>query len=358
MSNNTFGNIFRVTTFGESHGPALGCVIDGMPAGIKISQLEIQRELNRRRPGFTKISTSRREADHVEILSGIFQNKTTGAPIALLIHNTNTKSSDYTKFKNLFRPGHADFTWFKKFGFRDFRGGGRSSGRETAARVAAGAVAQKILSQKKIKVIAFTEEIANIRAEKFNLKIIEKNSVRAPDSSAAKKMEAEILAASKVGDSVGGIIGLQIKGAPAGLGEPVFDKLDALLSHALLSIGAVKAIEFGAGFALARMRGSEANDEFISFDQKRTNHAGGILGGISDGSEIYLRLAVKPTASIALPQKTIDVNGHVQKIKISGRHDPCIVPRLVPVAEAMVRIVLADLILRNKNYRPLGSARP
>jgi chorismate synthase len=351
MTGNTFGNAFKVTTFGESHGPALGCVIDGCPAGIRISEKEIQKELDRRRPGQSKITTARKEGDKVEILSGVFEGVTTGTPIALLIRNQDQKSRDYSQIKNIFRPGHADFTWLAKFGLRDYRGGGRSSGRETAARVAAGAIAQKVLDSKKIQVTAFTEAVGGIWGSKIDLKVIEKNPVRAADAKAAKEMEIAILAAKAAGDSLGGVIRLLVQGAPAGLGEPVFDKASAVLGHALLSIGTVKGIEFGAGFTAAALHGSENNDEFLSLKKKATNHAGGLLGGITDGSEISIRLALKPAASISQTQQTVDLKGKVQKIQIQGRHDPCILPRAVPVVEAMARIALADLLLLARGNR-------
>ncbi len=354
VTGNTFGSVLKITTFGESHGAALGCVIDGVPAGIKITEKEIQKELDRRRPGASKVSTARKEADRVEILSGIFENKTLGTPIAFLIRNENQRSQDYSKIKNIFRPGHADFAWLAKFGIRDFRGGGRSSGRETVARVAAGAVAQKILDSKKIEIIAHAESIGCVEAEKFDSKVVEKNSVRCGDFAAAKEMERVILAAKKRGDSVGGVVGIVVRNLPAGLGEPVFEKTEALLAHALLSIGGVRGIEFGVGFAAAKLFGSEMNDEFILRARKihkKTNRAGGIAGGITDGDEILIRLAVKPTASIALPQKTVDSRGKIRRLEISGRHDPCLVPRVIPVAEAMVRITLADLLLRTRSDR-------
>ncbi|MFA6457988.1 MAG: chorismate synthase [Patescibacteria group bacterium] len=351
MAGNTFGSVLKITTFGESHGVALGCVIDGAPAGISISAREIQLELNRRRPGQSKVTTARDEKDQVEILSGVFEGKTLGTPIALLIRNQDQKSADYAKLKNIFRPGHADFTWQQKFGLRDFRGGGRSSGRETVARVAAAAIARKILDSKKIKIIAFAQEIAGIVSQKFDAKVIEKNLVRAADPVAAQKMEAAIVAAQKAGDSVGGVIEIRVQNVPAGLGNPVFDKISARLGAALLSIGGVKGIEFGIGFAAAKLRGSEMNDEFISLKKKKTNRGGGIAGGITDGSEIIIRLAVRPTASISSPQKTIDAKGKAQRIQIAGRHDPCLVPRIIPVAEAMVALTLADLLLASRADR-------
>ena len=321
MSGNIFGNVLKVTTFGESHGAALGCVLDGVPAGIRISAAEIQKELDRRRPGQSKITSPRKESDRVEILSGIFDGRTLGTPIALLIRNENQKSGDYSKIKNIFRPGHADFAWQKKFGIRDFRGGGRSSGRETAARVAAGAIARKILAAQKIKISAFAREIAGIENEKVGAKI-------------SAKMEAAILAAQKSGDSVGGVVEIRIANCPAGLGAPVFDKISARLGAALFSIGAVRAVEFGAGFESARLRGSEMN-----------SLRSGIAGGITDGGEIAIRIAVRPTASISREHKAVDARGKIRKIKIGGRHDPCIVPRIIPVAESMVALVLADALL-------------
>jgi chorismate synthase len=321
MAGNTFGDALKITTFGESHGVALGCVLDGVPAGIRISAAEIQKELNRRRPGQSQITSPRKESDRVEILSGIFDGRTLGTPIALLIRNENQKSSDYSKIKNIFRPGHADFAWEKKFGIRDFRGGGRSSGRETVARVAAGAIAKKILDSRKIKITAFAREIAGVPAEKVGAKI-------------SAKMESAILAAKNSGDSVGGVVEICIRNCPAGLGAPVFDKISARLGAALFSIGAVRAVEFGVGFAAAKLRGSEMN---------RLNS--GIAGGITDGSEISIRIAVRPTASISREQSAVDARGGVRKIKIAGRHDPCIVPRIIPVAEAMVAITLADALL-------------
>lgn len=354
MSGNTFGNVFRVTTFGESHGAALGCVIDGCPAGIKLIEKDIQKELDRRRPGQSRVTTGRKEQDRVEILSGVLEGQTLGTPIALLIRNQNARSQDYQKLKDVFRPGHADYTWQKKFGLRDYRGGGRASGRETVARVAAGAVAQKILDSQKIQVLAYTEAIGGVVAGKFDVREIEKNPVRCPDKATARAMEKLILETQARGDSVGGLIGVTIRNAPAGLGEPVFDKAEALLGQALLSIGAVKAIEFGVGFVASRLQGSQMNDEFANHKGqiiKTTNRAGGILGGITDGDEILIRLAVKPTASIAAMQRTVNLKGQSKQIKIQGRHDPCLVPRIIPVAEAMVRITLADLLLRSKINR-------
>ncbi|MCX6799311.1 MAG: chorismate synthase [Candidatus Diapherotrites archaeon] len=348
MSGNVFGKSFQIITFGESHGKAVGVVIDGVQAGLRIGEDDIQKELDRRRPGQSAVTTPRKEEDKVEILSGVFEGKTTGAPIAMLVWNKGMDSSKYEKIKDLFRPGQADFTYFKKFGFRDYRGGGRASGRETIARVAGGAVAKKILAKKGISVVGYSTEIGGIKAKKFDEQEIERNSVRCADKQAAAKMEKAILAAKAKGDSVGGIVEIVARNVPAGLGEPVFGKLGAEIAKALMSIGAVKGVEIGAGFAAARMKGSECNDAMRSSGGKvafKSNNAGGILGGISTGQEIVARIAVKPTPSISIPQKTVDIHGKNSAIKIKGMHDPCICPRVVPVAEAMVALVLADALL-------------
>jgi len=316
MSGNTFGSIFKVTTFGESHGKAMGCVIDGCPAGLEISSEEIQKELDRRRPG--KKYGSRDEKDALEILSGVFEGKTLGSPIAVIVRNENQNSQDYNELKDIYRPGHADFTWDSKYGLRDHRGGGRSSGRETLCRVAAGAVAKKFLSLYGIKVNAKAITNANIE---------------------------ELL---KEGDSSGGIISCVVTGSPAGLGEPVFDKLDARLSCAILSIGACKGIEFGAGFKAAGMKGSENNDAPCGNGKYATNNSGGILGGISTGQDIIFNVAVKPTPSISKPQKAYAKDGSIKEISVKGRHDACIVPRAVVVVEAMTSLVLADLLLLSR----------
>lgn len=343
--NNTFGTLFAVTTFGESHGAALGVVIDGMPAGVKIDPVFIQNEMDRRRPGQSAVSTARQESDTIEILSGVFEGKTTGTPLAMLLRNADQHSRDYSNIADVYRPGHADYTFDKKFGFRDYRGGGRSSGRETSARVAAGAVAKLFLKQYGITVRACSEEIAGIKAEKRCWEEVEKNPVRCGDPEKAKEMEQAILDARTACDSVGGKIYAEILGVPPGLGEPVFDKFDALLGHAMFSIGGVKGVEIGAGFAVASSRGSLNNDS-ITPDGFVSNHAGGILGGISNGDVISFRLAVKPTPSIYLPQKTINTAGESVEMQINGRHDPCLVPRIVPVVEAMAAILTADLLLR------------
>lgn len=333
---NTFGRSFRLTTFGESHGPALGVVIDGCPPGIPLSEADIQPALDRRRPGVSPFTSPRAEPDRVEILSGVFQGVTTGMPVAMIIRNADARSQDYETLRTVFRPGHADFTFQAKYGVRDHRGGGRSSGRETVGRVAAGAVATLCLARIGIVVSARIEEIHGV--------------------SDPAAMEDEIRNAKNAGDSVGGIIRLSAQGVPAGLGDPVFGKLDALIAAAMMGIGAVKGVEIGDGFAAARLKGSEHNDQmdaagFLS------NHAGGILGGISNGDEIVVRIAVKPTASIGLPQKTRTTGGEETVIRVQGRHDPCIVPRLLPVAEAMLALVLMDAFLEQQKCRVFEQER-
>lgn len=354
MAGNTIGQLFRVTTFGESHGPAVGVVIDGVPPGLDLSADDIQKELDRRRPGQSDVTTPRHEPDKAEILSGVFEGKTTGTPLAVLIRNIDQQSKDYSNLLNIFRPGHADFTFFKKFGIRDHRGGGRASGRETACRVAAGAVAKKILLLSGIRTVAYTKEIGGISGSTVDLDAIDTNAVRAADSAAAAAMIQRIQEVQREGDSLGGIIEILVQGCPAGLGEPVFDKLNARLAHAVMSIGAVKGIEFGDGFAAARQKGSQNNDAFVKTDagvHSATNHAGGILGGISNGETIILRIAVKPASSIGQEQKTVNKDGVQETIKISGRHDPCLCPRMVPVAEAMVNLVLVDCLLLQKTVQ-------
>lgn len=348
MPGNIFGKLFQITTFGESHGKAVGVVLDGVKPGLKVSEKDIQKELDRRRPGQSKVTTPRKEEDKVEILSGVFEGKSTGTPICMVVWNKGMKSKDYGKVKDLFRPGQADYTFWKKFGIRDYRGGGRASGRETVARVASGAIAKKLLAEKGIKVIGYTIQVGPIMAEEFDEKEIEKNSLRCPDKETAKKMEKAILEAKKEGNSVGGVVEIVAKGVPPGLGEPVFGKLDAELAKALISLGAVKGVEFGAGFAAAELTGKENNDEMYSKNGKvlfKSNNAGGVLGGISTGQDLVMRIAVKPTSSINLPQKTVDVKGKEVEVKVGGRHDPCICPRIVPVAEAMVALVLADALM-------------
>ena len=333
---NTFGRSFRLTTFGESHGPALGVVIDGCPPGIPLSEADIQPALDRRRPGVSPFTSPRAEPDRVEILSGVFQGVTTGMPVAMIIRNADARSQDYETLRTVFRPGHADFTFQAKYGVRDHRGGGRSSGRETVGRVAAGAVATLCLARIGIVVSGRIEEI---------------HGVSDPDA-----MEDEILKARDAGDSVGGIIRLSAQGVPAGLGDPVFGKLDALIAAAMMGIGAVKGVEIGDGFAAARLKGSEHNDQMDAAGFL-TNHAGGILGGISNGDEIVVRIAVKPTASIGLPQKTRTTGREETVIRVQGRHDPCIVPRLLPVAEAMLALVLMDAFLEQQKCRVFEQER-
>lgn len=352
MSGNTLGKIFKVTTFGESHGQAVGVVVDGVPPNLDLSTRDIQEQLDRRKPGQSGVTTPRQEEDKVEILSGVLGGKTLGTPICLLVRNKAARPGDYEPIKDLFRPGHADFTYFKKYGIYDWRGGGRASGRETVARVAAGAIAKKILGPQKIKIVGWTQQVGSIEVKKFAEDEIEKNPVRCPDKLVARKMEELIRKVIREKNSIGGIVAVVARGVPAGLGEPVFDKLDADLAKALLSIGAVKGVEIGAGFRVAEMLGSQGNDEFISIDGKtKTNNAGGILGGISTGMPIVARIAVKPPASIGQAQETVDTKGKRRKIEIQGRHDPCLCPRVVPVAEAMVALVLADHLLRQKTIR-------
>lgn len=353
---NTFGTIFRVTTFGESHGVAIGAVIDSCPSLIPISEEEIQIQLDRRRPGQSKLTTQRKELDKVRIISGIAGGLTLGAPIAMLIENTNIRPADYKDFRNIPRPSHADLTYFLKYGILPSSGGGRTSARETAARVAAGAIAEKLLSVRHgVQIVAWVSSVGQITAPNLiestpTRRQVDKSAVRCPDIKTAKEMEAEIENARDSGDSVGGIITCLCRSVPAGWGEPVFDKLPALLAHAMLSIPAVKGFEIGSGFASARMHGSEHNDMFVKKGKRLgtiTNNSGGIQGGISNGEDIYFRVAFKPTATIAMEQKTSDYNGQLVKLSGKGRHDPCIVPRAVPIVEAMTALVLADASLRH-----------
>ncbi len=348
--NNSFGTIFRITTFGESHGPAIGVVIDGVPAGLPIDLQFIQSEMDRRRPGQSSVSTQRRETDTVEILSGVFQSVSTGTPIAMLIRNTDHHSADYSNLAEVFRPGHADFTFQKKYGIRDYRGGGRASGRETAARVAAGAIAKLILKQSCISVCAHAEQIGKVHAAKCLWNTVENNSVRCGDPDSAPAMEAEVHAAAAAGDSIGGTVYGEIRNLPAGLGEPVFDKFDACLASAIFSIGGVKGFEIGDGFRAADAFGSTNNDTMTP-DGFLSNHAGGVLGGITNGETVTFRAAVKPTPSISLPQSTVNQSSAACTIEIKGRHDPCLVPRIVPVVEAMAAIVTCDLLLRTRQNR-------
>jgi chorismate synthase len=356
MPGSTLGRHFRIVTFGESHGPAIGVVIDGVRPNLRIDTDTIQRELDRRRPGQSRMTTSRVEEDRVEILSGILEGKTTGTPICMVIWNRDHDPSEYRRLKNLFRPGHAGHTYIAKYGIYDHRGGGRSSGRETAARVAAGAFAKQMLAKKGIRIHAYTVQVGHIRALKVDLRQIEKNPLRCADAGAAARMERLVERVRKKGDSVGGIIEVRVRNLPAGLGNPVFRKLDADLAAALMSIGTVKGVEVGAGFRVAGMLGSENNDE-LYYDRRRrrvgsrTNNAGGIVGGISNGEEIVLRIAVKPPSSIAREQRTITTSGKPARLKITGRHDPCVCPRVVPVAEAMVALVLVDHMMEQRLLR-------
>ncbi len=348
MPGSSFGTLFKITTFGESHGPAIGVVVDGVISNLPLTEADIQKELDRRRPGQSAVTTQRQETDKVEILSGVFEGKTTGAPIALLIRNEDQKEKDYIKLKDLFRPGHADFTFQSKFGTRDWRGGGRASGRETASRVAAGAIAKKILAQKNIKITAYTLSVGDIVAQKINLNVIESNVVRCPDSQAAEKMIEKILEVRKAGDSIGGVVEAVIKGCPPGIGDPVFDKLSARIAAAMMSIGTIKGVEIGDGFAATKKRGSENNDIFTVKNGEvhtKTNHAGGILGGISNGEDIIVRVAVKPPSSILIEQETVTVNKEKTTVQVTGRHDPCICPRVVPVVEAMLAITILDSLM-------------
>ena len=352
---NTFGHIFTLTTFGESHGEAVGGVIDGMPAGIDIDMEFIQSELNRRRPGQSAITTSRQEADRVELLSGVFEGKSTGCPIGFIVRNTNQHSNDYENMRNLFRPSHADYTYFEKYGIRDHRGGGRSSARITISRCVGGALAKLVLRQKGISIQAYTSQVGDIALDKdysrYDLSLTETNAVRCPDQQKAAEMEALIAKVKAEGDTIGGIITCVIKGCPTGLGEPEFDKLHASLGQAMLSINAVKGFEYGDGFNSATMRGSQVNDVFVpsAGDQQpittTTNHSGGIQGGISNGQAIYFRVAFKPVATILTEQQTVDKEGNATTFTAHGRHDPCVLPRAVPVVESMAAMTILDYIL-------------
>ncbi len=347
----TFGKLLTITTFGESHGPAVGVILDNCPPGIPVTAEVVQRDLDRRRPGQSAITTQRQELDRVEILSGVFEAVTTGASIAMLVRSVDARPSDYSNLKDLFRPGHADYTYWVKYGVRDYRGSGRSSGRETVGRVAAGAIARLILGGIGARVQACTVQVGDIVAEERDLDFAEENPVRCPDRKSAPLMERAILQAREAGDSLGGVVEIRATDVPAGLGDPVMDKLDATLAWGLMSIGAVKGFEVGEGFAAARRRGSEMNDR-MTRSGFASNYAGGILGGISTGEPIVCRIAVKPPSSIAIPQKTVDVRGEERDFAISGRHDPCLCPRVVPVAEAMVCLALADALLRQRAIEP------
>lgn len=352
MAGNSYGTIYRITTFGESHGEALGGIIDGCPSGISLDLEAIELEMIRRKPGQSAIVTQRKEPDAVQFLSGIFEGKTTGTPIGFIIPNTNQKSDDYSHIKDNYRPSHADYVYDKKYGFRDYRGGGRSSARETASRVVAGAIAKQMMPD--IRFNAYVSSVGPLFLEKpyqeIDFSKIESNPVRCPDESMAAKMEEYIREIRKQGDTVGGTVTCVIQNVPIGLGEPVFDKLHAELGKAMLSINAVKGFEFGSGFCGAKMKGSEHNDQYNEDGTTKTNLSGGIQGGISNGMDIYFRVAFKPVATIMQTQETINKDGEIVEMTGKGRHDPCVVPRAVPIVEAMAAIVLADFYLMNKTY--------
>jgi chorismate synthase len=349
MAGNTFGEKFKISTFGESHGPAIGVVIDGCPSGIELDLEKIQHELTRRKPGQSHITTTRAEADEFEILSGVYEGKTLGTPIAIIVRNTNAKPSDYDYLKDTYRPSHADYTYEKKYGIRDHRGGGRSSARETIARVAAGAIAKQVLAKKEIEIFAFVKQVGNIKLTKeyteLDLSKTDNSIVRCPDEATAAKMIEAIEQVKKEGDTLGGVIQCVIKNVPAGLGEPVFDKLHAMLAHAMMSINAVHGFEYGSGFDGASKRGSENNDEWMNVDGKikaKTNRAGGILGGISTGEDIYFNVAFKPVATILKTQQSVNTQGEEITLKNEGRHDPCVLPRAVPIVEAMAALTIIN----------------
>lgn len=355
MPGNSFGQIFRITTWGESHGPALGCTVDGCPAGLEVSETAIQYELDRRRVGQSLMTSARQEPDKVTLLSGVFEGRTTGTPITMLVFNSDAKSAHYESIKNLYRPGHADYSWDAKYGVRDWRGGGRSSARETIGRVAGGAIAKLLLAQQGVRIIAYTLALGDLRAQVIDEAEIERNPMRCPDADVAARMIARVEEARHSRDSLGGLVEICARGVPPGLGEPVFDKLQADIGKAMFSIPAIKGVEFGTGFGVSELRGSENNDPFIRRPDgtigTSTNHHGGILGGISTGEDILVRIAAKPPASIARPQQTVDRAGNETTIEVHGRHDPTVLPRLVPIAEAMMALVLADHLLRQRNAR-------
>ena len=356
---NTFGEPFRLTTFGESHGPGVGGVIDGMPPGVEVDLDFIQHELDRRRPGQSALTTARKEGDKVEILSGVFEGKTTGCPIGFLVRNENQHSNDYDNLRNLFRPSHADFTYFKKYGLRDHRGGGRTSARETIARVVGGAFAKLALRRLGISITAYTSQVGHIALPgtyaDLDLSLVESNPVRCPDEKVAEEMAKLIAEVKAEGDTIGGIISCVVKGCPPGLGEPVFGKLHARLGAAMLSINAVKGFEYGAGFAGVTQRGSEQNDVFVRRSDGSigtlTNRSGGIQGGISNGEDIYFRVAFKPVATLLREQQTVDIAGNAVSVKARGRHDPCVLPRAVPIVEAMTSMVLLDSYMFYSRYK-------
>lgn len=347
MAGNSFGTILKLTTFGESHGEALGGILDGFPAGLEVNLDAVQQDLDRRRPGQSSIVTQRKEADQVTFYSGIFEGKTTGTPIGFLVENTNQKTRDYSHIKETYRPSHADYVYDQKYGFRDYRGGGRSSARETVCRVVAGALAKQLLG--KVAIHAYVSQVGSLKLEKdyreLDLSLAETNAVRCPDPEMASEMESYIKTIRKEGDTIGGVVTCVIRNTPIGLGEPVFDKLHARLGHAMLSINAVKGFEYGSGFDGVRMRGSEHNDAFNPDGSTRTNFSGGVQGGISNGMDIYFRVAFKPVATLLQEYETIDSEGKPVRLQGKGRHDPCVVPRAVPIVEAMAALVLADFYL-------------
>ncbi|QLG46988.1 chorismate synthase [Costertonia aggregata] len=353
MAGNIFGNLFRLTTFGESHGTAIGGVLDGCPSGVTLDLDAIQTELDRRRPGQSAIVTQRKEPDTVEFFSGVFEGKTTGTPIGFAIRNTNQKSHDYSHIKDSYRPSHADYVYDQKYGFRDYRGGGRSSARETASRVVAGAIAKQFLND--VTINAFVSQVGNLKMDKsykdLDLSLTESNPIRCPDPLTAKKMEDYIKEVRKQGDTIGGIITCVAKNIPVGLGEPVFDKLHAELGKAMLSINAVKGFEYGSGFDGVAMKGSEHNDKFNTDGTTKTNYSGGVQGGISNGMDVYFNVAFKPVATVIQPYDTIDKDGNKVTTQGKGRHDPCVVPRAVPIVEAMTALVLADYTLLNRTIK-------
>ena len=349
---NTFGQIFRLTTFGESHGPGIGGVIDGMPAGIEVDMDFLQRELDRRKPGQSALTTARKEGDRVELLSGVFEGRTTGCPIGFLVRNENQHSSDYDNMRNVFRPSHADFTYQSKYGIRDHRGGGRTSARETIARVVGGAFAKMVLRQKNIRITAYTSQVGPIKLEDnytaYDLDLIETNPVRCPDPEKAKEMEELIFKIKGEGDTIGGVVTCVVKGCPIGLGQPIYGKLQSALAAGMLSINAAKAFEYGEGFKGLKMKGSEQNDVFFNNNgriETHTNHSGGIQGGISNGQDIYFRVAFKPVATVLMEQHTVNLDGTDTTLKARGRHDPCVLPRAVPIVEAMAAMTLLDFYL-------------
>jgi len=355
MPGNSFGHVFCITTFGESHGKALGLIVDGCPSGVEVDEAFILSELARRRPGQSAIVTQRKEPDKMELLSGVFEGKTTGTPIAMVIYNSDARSKDYSHIKDKFRPSHADFTYFAKYGNRDYRGGGRSSARETVARVAAGAIAKLLLKKEGISINAYVSQVGKLRLEKpyseLDFNEIESTPIRCPDLEMAEQMITHIKAVRKAGDTIGGVVTGVIQGCPAGLGEPVFDKLHAELGKAMLSINACKGFEYGSGFAGVEMRGSEHNDAFVQDGEQTkttTNHSGGIQGGITNGMDIYFNVAFKPVATIVQAQTSVNEAGESVEVTGKGRHDPCVVPRAVPIVEAMAALVLADHLLRQK----------